>query len=384
MPMPRPGKGESEQVFVSRFMEDMAGEYPDQKQRAAVAYAQWRHRDVENAGEDDWPISFACNFIEPGLVFYKDLNMTLLVRKPALDKMRQTFRNKPVINEAHREVTGKVFTADDPNERADGIVYAADSQADGWDWAYFSVWDRATKHNCQSPAYSVSCAYKPTVLDETPGVHHNIPYDGELLDGVYTHLAIVRNPRYEGARIIANSEGGIMKTLFKTLFGKKEKVEIKNAEAAFAEIDGKPVLLKDLIEVHNALEASKVKPTPDLNNEKLKEDETVEVDGKEVSVKNLINSYREKRNADEAADKEKKAADEKKNADDAEAKKKADDEKKKADDELKNAGDKSKGDKSFEELKHAAELRGEPQQPRIMSQQEQLAAGAEHYGSAKK
>ena len=44
MPLPAPGKKEREPAFVSRFMgdPDMVREYPDAKQRAAVAYSQWR------------------------------------------------------------------------------------------------------------------------------------------------------------------------------------------------------------------------------------------------------------------------------------------------------------------------------------------------------
>lgn len=44
MPMPKPGTKESQDEFVSRFMGDgaMVKEYPDQKQRAAVAFSEWK------------------------------------------------------------------------------------------------------------------------------------------------------------------------------------------------------------------------------------------------------------------------------------------------------------------------------------------------------
>lgn len=42
MPLPIPNTGESEQDFVSRCMSAIEGEYPDEKQRAAVCYAQFR------------------------------------------------------------------------------------------------------------------------------------------------------------------------------------------------------------------------------------------------------------------------------------------------------------------------------------------------------
>jgi len=51
MPMPSPKDGEEKNDFISRFMssEAMKKEYPDQKQRVAVAYAQWRKKHGKTA-----------------------------------------------------------------------------------------------------------------------------------------------------------------------------------------------------------------------------------------------------------------------------------------------------------------------------------------------
>ena len=38
----KPRKGEKEDEFISRFMSATKNEYPDQKQRLAVAYSYWR------------------------------------------------------------------------------------------------------------------------------------------------------------------------------------------------------------------------------------------------------------------------------------------------------------------------------------------------------
>ena len=50
--MPKPKKDETQESFVSRFMSDndMEKEYPDMKQRLAIAYQEWRDR---NKKEDD-------------------------------------------------------------------------------------------------------------------------------------------------------------------------------------------------------------------------------------------------------------------------------------------------------------------------------------------
>jgi len=60
MPMPTPSKGETMDEFVSRCIGDMGmtRDYPDQKQRAAVCYAQWR-----KAAQADASLTFVS---EPG------------------------------------------------------------------------------------------------------------------------------------------------------------------------------------------------------------------------------------------------------------------------------------------------------------------------------
>lgn len=46
MPLPKPRENETEQKFIARFMSDetMQKEYPDQKQRVAVAYSQFKEK----------------------------------------------------------------------------------------------------------------------------------------------------------------------------------------------------------------------------------------------------------------------------------------------------------------------------------------------------
>lgn len=58
----------------------------------------------------------------------------------------------------------------------------------------------------------MSCSYDVKLADDTGGTENNIPYDIEFLDGVFTHLAIVDNPRYERANIVFNSKTAILNT----------------------------------------------------------------------------------------------------------------------------------------------------------------------------
>ena len=50
--MPRPIRGESRQHFVSRYMGDAEARksFPDQKQRAAVAYSLYRRKGRKKKG----------------------------------------------------------------------------------------------------------------------------------------------------------------------------------------------------------------------------------------------------------------------------------------------------------------------------------------------
>ena len=49
MPLPIPSADESEQDFVSRFMgdEQAISDFPDEQQRAAVAYSTYRDEEME-------------------------------------------------------------------------------------------------------------------------------------------------------------------------------------------------------------------------------------------------------------------------------------------------------------------------------------------------
>ena len=53
MPLPKPHKNENKDDFISRCMGDnvMNEEYPDNSQRAAVCYSQWRNKDAEKKNE---------------------------------------------------------------------------------------------------------------------------------------------------------------------------------------------------------------------------------------------------------------------------------------------------------------------------------------------
>lgn len=404
--MPRPDKGESEAAFVARYMSDAEARtsYPEEKQRAAVAYSLYKERanaEVLNFA----PKVFPGRHLEPGLVKYDDIEnpntgvtgATFLLPKSAIDNMRGTFVGKPVVNRVHKEITKNFIK----NGKADGVVIGSRFNSDdGWEWSDFIIWDEATEKNCRD-GYQLSCAYVPTAVNWTPGLHHNVPYDGIIENGEYTHLAVVPNPRYEGAYIVCNSKGGIMNVL-KMLF-KKGGVEnsVELDKATKITLDGKDVTIEELVNAHKAQEAlnSKVTTAKDAADALTNDASEVEIDGKKTTVGALKASFKaeiERKNADDDEAKKKKEKDEadekeRKNAEEKEEKEKKD----KAATEAKNAADKKASDdkaaadkkaadlKAFEDLKNAINRRDPAPMSNgaHLSPAERQKIGATRYGS---
>lgn len=236
---------------------------------------------ITNSSKAQWPQTVKCRFIEPGLVDYEDLGLgTILVQRPFLDKVRNSFVGKPVIDQQHKDAKPENF-----KEIADGVVIRVwNNPADGWDWCEFLVWDEETLRHTKDPNYFVSCAYDPTRIDRNGGKYHNIDYDGEFLDGAYTHLAIVKDPRYESARIVWNSVGGKMKNPFK-LFSRKEDVAEVEGEETFLELGN-----GEKISVANAVEQIRTLNRKPVHNGAMQDDDVIEIDGKKMTGKDIKNA----------------------------------------------------------------------------------------------
>jgi len=80
------------------------------------------------------------------------------------------------------------------------------SPEDGWYWCSGIITDDKAIELIED-GYSVSCQYAITEYIENleNKLHNGNPYDKEILNGVFEHLAIVKTPRYEGAFIAANA-----------------------------------------------------------------------------------------------------------------------------------------------------------------------------------
>lgn len=331
--------------------------------------------------------SFSMRFIEPGLVRYEDVG-DVLVQKPCLDAMAQTFVGCPVFDRTHKDTSETDFT----NGKADGIVTRVwTDPSDGWHWCEALVWDPDTILHMTKEGYGLSCAYDVLQWTGQEGSWHNIPYTNEVAKGRYTHLAIVKKPRYEDVRIIANQGGNNMKLMF---WKKDQKPEEKPSEVelvnAVTTLDGKDTPLEKVLE----LAAAELKRQDLANSKKgLDDDEMVEVGGKRMTFKaakelasTALRNESEnsmKSDHDSGKHKEKKmescgyCSNELANAKAAEA------EAKKAE-ELKNAviaREKAEADKKAEELRNARAKGEEPKMPDLPPDREdRLKIGLTQYG----
>lgn len=102
----------------------------------------------------------------------------------------------------HKDITEK--NADD--ERVGVVNSVWFDEKDGWFWCDGIIWDETAQNLITDKNWSVSCSYDVKTANDEGGSENNIKYDMEFLDGVFTHLALVDNPRYERANIVFNSK----------------------------------------------------------------------------------------------------------------------------------------------------------------------------------
>ncbi len=179
------------------------------------------------------------NHLQPGVVKYDNddgTSTTYLLPLDAIERMRPTAKGVPIVGASQNYDHVKV----EPGKDYDGKV--SDSYWDGdlgWERANFEITNPENVEGIQA-GYQFSCAYVPTEVDETPGKWHNVPYDAVIKNGRYTHIAIVPEPRYDGATIelknALKKNGGLLKNTLKTMLAAvipaKELKELANAMEA--------------------------------------------------------------------------------------------------------------------------------------------------------
>lgn len=151
-----------------------------------------------------WPVAYTCKLMEPGIISYEDSGAGIaLVKKETIDRLCQTAVGRPVVIR-HQKVTPE-------NIQDVAVGYMTRvyfNPADAWHYVEFLITsDEVEPIECGDGSIvfkapdgqildGISGAYDVTNTAEG-GVWHDIQFDAEILDGSFTHLALVINPRYE-------------------------------------------------------------------------------------------------------------------------------------------------------------------------------------------
>lgn len=142
---------------------------------------------------------FKSRFLQAGLVKYQF--GVCLLKKETIDKFVNTFIGCPVVIN-HQDVTDE-----SAKEQRVGVISRVYFEpSDAWFWCEGVLFDNEAIDLVQK-GYTVSCQYEITEYsDNSDGeLHNGNPYDKEILDGRFEHLAIVDSPRYEDAIIAVNA-----------------------------------------------------------------------------------------------------------------------------------------------------------------------------------
>ena len=172
-------------------------------------------------------MTYRAKFICAGAVGYKE--GTYLLTQNAIDEFAYTLKRCPVIV-GHQDIVDET----DMLDKAVGYVSAVDRDESGNWYADFVVFCPKTIEKIENGSLPyVSCAYRADLSAEEVKLN-NVTYKREILGGEMMHLALVKNPRYNGTEIWRNSEdeclvsdGVLFNQKDNIMFGiKKNKVEL--------------------------------------------------------------------------------------------------------------------------------------------------------------
>lgn len=360
---------------------DVTGGDPIETAKIALAHLKERSdyykklkEYVEKTNAKDFPKFFYAKHMEAGLCGYE--KETVLIDVETLKKMSPSFAGKPVYV-GHQKVDL------DKIDEADGYVIDCNyNEVDGCLWSKILIkTDKAI--SAINNGWAVSNAYVPTEFS-SGGQYHNLDFDRKIVNAIFTHLAIVPDPRYEQSKILTieefkkycedkrgqleelkNSKTSMgVKKMFK--FFKVEKKEVSSLEEdTMVELqNGKSVSIKEMIETVEKQNAKKNEADEEEKEVMLNAETEVEVGGKKITLGELMNKYNEI---------------EKKNEADEEAKKKEEAEEKENEEDKEKEEEEKKNQKHFDELKNAKDTYTKVKM--VDTEMDQLSRGKARYGS---
>ena len=202
-------------------------------------------------------------FIEAGVCGYPEFGSNILIKKSVLDNMIDSMRGSPIIIEHNNKID-----SDQVHGHVQRVFY---NNIDGQYYAEFDIDTLEGKNAIEEYKFG-SCSYKP-IFSGQGGIHNGIPYDDEVLGGEFTHLALVKNPRYKNAKILNNSFN-------------KEKKQMPDLDKG---------ILDKITDLFNSRFPQKTIA---------KDDHIVMINGKEITIAQLANTYKDSKKDDSKLDKD--------------------------------------------------------------------------------
>ncbi len=141
----------------------------------------------------------------PGVARYEAPDqepLTVFINESTIRQMGPTFAGCPIFVEHVEEVDENL---NELRNEADGwVIESFFNAADGKTWAKFIIVSDGGLKAIQR-GFRLSNAYVPQ-LNNKSGVWNGVPYQKEVTGGIFDHLAIVDNPRYEESVIMTPEE----------------------------------------------------------------------------------------------------------------------------------------------------------------------------------
>lgn len=234
------------------------------------------------------PKIFYAKHMQPGIARYE--KETILVDVEGMKNLiASTGKQSIPVYINHQDVDLK-------NIKDEACGYVCDSfynEMDGWAWFKFIAVDDAA-FGAIKKGWAVSNAYIPNDWAGA-GTKNNCPYNREVRNGEFTHLAIVPDPRYEGACIMTPDEfknyQEVNRKKLDELKNSKEKPMFKLFNTKREEVTGSAVDLDTSIELENGKSLTIREMVEAVVENSKKQEQKVMVGDVEMTVEELVNAH---------------------------------------------------------------------------------------------
>lgn len=214
-----------------------------------------------------------------GLAEYRENGKVnrILILENAIKQMDTTFPGCPVYVQHVNEVDLGEIEKGAPRAEDGWVMESFFNDADGKHWTKFIVLTDEG-HDAIQKGWTLSNAYKVKRTNDRPSEWHGVPYDQEVMEGEYEHLAIVPNPRYTESKVLTPEQ-------FKA-HNSQKKAELLRLANSKDDNEGDPEM--KLPKFFNRTEVG-----ADLQKQFMSLTLTLDKSGKEISVAKLVNDMDE-------------------------------------------------------------------------------------------